>query len=110
MTEYFINAIALFAAFLLIKQLSCCQNNRGELHFRNIMKPLIIYSDIRHGGGNDMAQFTVQDMPNGISEYFAEKLAQCIARGIVEKSIRAIHNKNELCNMNMDSKVEKSQN
>ena len=38
-----------------------------------------------------MEQSIVQNKPNGFTEYFTEKLAECVARGIVEKSIRNTH-------------------
>jgi type I site-specific restriction-modification system R (restriction) subunit len=40
-----------------------------------------------------MEQSIIQNKPEGFSEYFTKKLAGCVARGIVEKSIRAIHNR-----------------
>ena len=40
-----------------------------------------------------MEQIIIQNKPEGFSEYFTKKLAECVARGIVEKSIRAIHKK-----------------
>jgi len=40
-----------------------------------------------------MEQYTIQNKPEGFSEYFTKKLAECVARGIVEKSIRALHSR-----------------
>jgi len=40
-----------------------------------------------------MEQYTIRNKPEGFSEYFTKKLAECVARGIVEKSIRAIHSR-----------------
>ena len=40
-----------------------------------------------------MEQNAIQNKPEGFSEYFTIKLAECVARGIVEKSIRAIHSR-----------------
>ena len=49
----------------------------------------IEYCDRR---GN-IEQKSIKDKPEGFSEYFTIKLAECVARGIVEKSIRNIHNR-----------------
>ena len=40
-----------------------------------------------------MGQITIPNKPEGFSEYFTKKLAECVARGIVEKSIRTIHSR-----------------
>ncbi len=40
-----------------------------------------------------MGQSVTTKMPEGFSEYFTQKLAECIARGIVEKSIKTIHSR-----------------
>jgi hypothetical protein len=40
-----------------------------------------------------MEQYTIQNKPKGFPEYFTKKLAECVARGIVEKSIRAVHSR-----------------
>ena len=39
-----------------------------------------------------MEQESTQNKPEGFSEHFAKRFSECVARGIVEKSIRAIHN------------------
>ena len=40
-----------------------------------------------------MEQIIIQNKPEGFSEYFTKKLAECVARGIVEKAIRAVHSR-----------------
>jgi len=43
-----------------------------------------------------MTKIAVKNLPDGFSEYFSKKLAECVAKGIVEKSIRVVHEKNKM--------------